>query len=53
MPKNITLVSKSVLTLLYTILLTACGGGGGGGGGDAPAKSYTLPSVINAVPAQQ
>jgi hypothetical protein len=50
MSKNSVLFfNRSVLTLLSAIALTACGGGGG----DAPAKSYTLPSVINAVPAQQ
>jgi hypothetical protein len=49
---NKTPLGASVVALLFTILLAGCGGGGGGGG-ETATTSYTLPSVINAVPAQQ
>jgi hypothetical protein len=48
---NKTPLGASVVALLFTILLAGCGGGGGGG--ETATTSYTLPSVINAVPAQQ
>jgi hypothetical protein len=48
---NKTTLGASVVALLFTILLAGCGGGGSGG--ETATTSYTLPSVINAVPAQQ
>ena len=49
MHPNLITLAATATAVFCTILLSGCGGGSG----DTPATSYTLPSVINAVPAQQ